>query len=483
MHCTRLPGRALAQVVDGRHDDGAPRLGVPAPADRAAVRAPHLAQLAAVLRPAARRTARSAYAPAIERVEPSPPDGTCDVHRAQDARGSPAGGGARTAAPARAPARAQLLLDLGPCRCAADAVRTEVLVHLGEELLDLGAASRARRARLGVDHDRLDDEPGTRQRREPEQRARRVAARDRDQPRRSGGASRYSSGRPYTASSRSSGAGWVPVPAARSTADPAAGNLPTGRATRRPRGEHVTHDRRGRRVRQRGEHDSARFGRLPIRSGAASVASTTPMRNGYTSDGALAAVLLRRQARQLDAGMARQQAQQLDARRSRWRRGRRRARAALQRPARRDGVIAPSTRPRRGAQRERVAAAQRFEYCGRLRALWRPYFLRSTSRESRVMKPAFLSAGRSSGLAIEERARDAVADGDRLRATPPPSDVHVASVLARSSRVTLERLMDDHPRRLAREVLVERCAVDRDLPVAGRAAGHARPRSCACLFP
>src|SRR5262249_30341064 len=39
----------------------------------------------------------------------------------------------------------------------------------------------------------------------------------------------------------------------------------------------------------------------------------------------------------------------------------------------------------------------RFEYCGRLRALWRPYFLRSTARESRVMKPAFLSAGRYSG--------------------------------------------------------------------------------------
>jgi lipopolysaccharide export LptBFGC system permease protein LptF len=30
-------------------------------------------------------------------------------------------------------------------------------------------------------------------------------------------------------------------------------------------------------------------------------------------------------------------------------------------------------------------ANQRFEYCGRLRALWRPYFLRSTLRGSRVM--------------------------------------------------------------------------------------------------
>jgi len=41
---------------------------------------------------------------------------------------------------------------------------------------------------------------------------------------------------------------------------------------------------------------------------------------------------------------------------------------------------------------------QRFEYCGRLRALCRPYFLRSTARGSRVIKPAFLSGERKSGL-------------------------------------------------------------------------------------
>ena len=36
---------------------------------------------------------------------------------------------------------------------------------------------------------------------------------------------------------------------------------------------------------------------------------------------------------------------------------------------------------------------QRFENCLRRRALWKPTFLRSTSRESRVTKPAFDSAG------------------------------------------------------------------------------------------
>ena len=41
---------------------------------------------------------------------------------------------------------------------------------------------------------------------------------------------------------------------------------------------------------------------------------------------------------------------------------------------------------------------QRFEYCGRLRALWWSYFFRSTARGSRVMNPAFLSGDLKSGL-------------------------------------------------------------------------------------
>ena len=52
MHCTRLPGGALAQVVDraSRRPRG-PWLGVPVPADGAAVGAAHLAQLAAARAP------------------------------------------------------------------------------------------------------------------------------------------------------------------------------------------------------------------------------------------------------------------------------------------------------------------------------------------------------------------------------------------------------------------------------------------------
>ena len=40
---------------------------------------------------------------------------------------------------------------------------------------------------------------------------------------------------------------------------------------------------------------------------------------------------------------------------------------------------------------------QRLLYCGALRAFFRPYFLRSIARGSRVRNPAFFNAGRSSG--------------------------------------------------------------------------------------
>jgi hypothetical protein len=49
-------------------------------------------------------------------------------------------------------------------------------------------------------------------------------------------------------------------------------------------------------------------------------------------------------------------------------------------------------------------ASQRFENCGRLRALRRPAFLRSTIRASRVRKPSRLRTPRSSGSA-STRAR------------------------------------------------------------------------------
>src|SRR5206468_7717334 len=74
-----------------------------------------------------------------------------------------------------------------------------------------------------------------------------------------------------------------------------------------------------------------------------------------------------------------------------------------------------------GGAIERKREDQRFEYCGALRAFLRPAFLRSTTRASRVRKPAFFSAGRlcSSSIAFSARAmprRSAPA----WPLTPPP---------------------------------------------------------------
>src|SRR5699024_3214988 len=55
--------------------------------------------------------------------------------------------------------------------------------------------------------------------------------------------------------------------------------------------------------------------------------------------------------------------------------------------------ICPAHR-RGGANSILICNDQRLEYCGALRAFFRPAFLRSTARSSRVRNPAFFSAGR-----------------------------------------------------------------------------------------
>ncbi len=80
-------------------------------------------------------------------------------------------------------------------------------------------------------------------------------------------------------------------------------------------------------------------------------------------------------------------------------------RQGMSRRTRRNPVRRPPSLSRRPAGRytpppprpPRRRRHQRFEYCGRLRALCRPYFLRSTTRLSRVRKPSFFRIGRSAG--------------------------------------------------------------------------------------
>ena len=82
-------------------------------------------------------------------------------------------------APGRAPSRpadrGQLLLDLGDVAMPAEAVRLDALVDLAEHEVRLGLAAGARHAALGVDHE-IADQAGAGQRREREERGRRVAA-------------------------------------------------------------------------------------------------------------------------------------------------------------------------------------------------------------------------------------------------------------------------------------------------------------------
>ena len=112
---------------------------------------------------------------------------------------------------------------------------------------------------------------------------------------------------------------------------------------------------------------------------------------------------------------------------------------------------------------------QRLLYCGALRAFFRPYFLRSVARASRVRKPARLSGGRSSAsTSISARAmarRSAPAWPD----VPPPcrfakmSNRSVFSTVTSGSRIEL--LVQ-----LVREVGLQALAVQGELAGAGHQA-------------
>src|SRR5262249_47503302 len=181
----RLPGRAVAEVVDRRHD---PRLlgrRVPVPPDGATIRPPDLAQLR-----------RGPLAPQDDerllRVRLGEQLGErwpLAVHPYVDGRENAAAHGQQVRNEddrRHAAGGVKLLFDLGAVSVAGERIRPDVLVHLGEELLHLRAAPRARRPRLGVDDHRLADEAGPRQRKETEQRPGGIAtgrggqARDRD---------------------------------------------------------------------------------------------------------------------------------------------------------------------------------------------------------------------------------------------------------------------------------------------------------------
>ena len=67
-----------------------------------------------------------------------------------------------------------------------------------------------------------------------------------------------------------------------------------------------------------------------------------------------------------------------------------------------------------GAEPGAGTPGYRFEYWGALRAFFRPYFLDSFSRASRVRKPAFLSAAAELGVELAQGPGDAESEGAGL---------------------------------------------------------------------
>ena len=111
------------------------------------------------------------------------------------------------------------------------------------------------------------------------------------------------------------------------------------------------------------------------------------------------------------------------------------------------------------------------------RALRRPTFLRSTSRASRVTKPALRSGLRSaSSYSISARVMPwRIAPAWPVMPPPVDRDLDVELV---GELHELERLAHDHAAGLAAEELVERTLVDGDLAVARLAGTRGRRRSC-----
>src|SRR5262249_54019785 len=80
-------------------------------------------------------------------------------------------------------------------------------------------------------------------------------------------------------------------------------------------------------------------------------------------------------------------------------------------------------------------------------------------------EPALLERGAVGGVEQLERARDAVAQRVGLAGDPAAVQSR-GDVVAPDPVHGLERLVDDHARRFAREVVLERAPVDAELPAA-----------------
>ena len=241
----------------------------------------------------------------------------------------------------------QLLIDLGPVAMLADRVGPEVLVHLGKELLHLGSPPGAGGAGLGVDDDGLAEQAGARQRHEAEERTRGIAAGARHD-------ARFAHPRPVQLGQAvhrlreqlGRGVRGVPARVHGAVAEAKVGGEVDHPA---PAPHELRHDRRGRPVRQRREHDLG--GRGDLRGlGRPQRRLHDPGEEGVDVGRAPVAVLLRGEEGELDGRMPREEPQELHARVAGGaQHGHRHARR--QRPARFHGRAQYATRVPRATKR------------------------------------------------------------------------------------------------------------------------------------
>ena len=150
--------------------------------------------------------------------------------------------------------------------------------------------------------------------------------------------------------------------------------------------------------------------------------------------------------------------------------------AARPRRSTSSGVRNSPTTPRTPSVPKYLPSHERRIYrllnCGALRALCRPAFLRSTTRASRVRKPARFSGSAELGVDLDERTGDPVPHRAGLARGAAAVQANAEVVLTLEAG-RLQRRGREHPVHHAREVLLDRLAVDPRRAVAGP-QDHAR---------
>src|SRR5262245_3487649 len=142
-----------------------------------------------------------------------------------------------------------------------------------------------------------------------------------------------------------------------------------------------------------------------------------------------------------------------------------------------DGPRSPRRTQRRGPTVVSTLGVLALGVLGALACLVPPVLLALDLTRVTSDKPGLLERTTQLGIGLQQGARDAVSNRDRLRRDPTALHLHVGAVLGLRGR-DLERLVRDHARRFPAEVRIEWAFVDDDLARA-RLEPHTRDRRLA----